>query len=85
MADAKTEDINFYTPEVVDLMIEYKTGWANKQNTVRDMMKLTGLDAPVCEALLDLAKTQTAVELRGYSKEPEELARVRHLKKRRGP
>jgi hypothetical protein len=83
MADTQTEQVSFDSPEVTDLIIEYRKGWANEANTIRDMQKLTGLAAPVCKALLDAAKSQKITDLRGYSKRPDNLKDNR--KKKREP
>lgn len=83
MVNSQTEQVSFDSPEVTNLIIEYKSGWANEANTLRDIEKLTGLAAPICKALLDASKSQKITELRGYSKRPDNLKDNR--KKKREP
>jgi len=73
MVKTKAQEMTEYDPEVVELIIEYKKGWRNLPNAVRDMAKMTGLLPEVCKALLELSKRNNVVELRGYSKEPKIL------------
>ena len=84
MAKTKTEEMT-YDPELVELMIEYKKGWANLENTVRDMRKMTGLTPEVCKALLQSIKRHNVVEIRGYSKEPKELVEGKARKRKQEP
>jgi len=85
MANTKTKEVEIYSPEVIELMVEYRKGWANKENATRDIMKLTGLSAPVCGALLDMAKSQSVTQIRGYSKVPEYLQEARARKRKQEP
>ena len=85
MADTKTEEMMGYDPELVELMIEYKKGWANLENTVRDMQKMTGLTPAVCKALLGSIKRHNVVDIRGYSKEPKELVEGKARKRKQEP
>lgn len=85
MAKIKTEEMTGYDPELVELMIEYKKGWANLENTVRDMRKMTGLTPEVCKALLSSIKRHNVVEIRGYSKEPKELIEGKARKRKQEP
>ena len=74
MAKAKAEEITDpYSPEVIELMIEYKKRWRNLPNAMRDMSKMTGLDPEICRVMLEMCKSLKASEIRGYSKEPEIL------------
>jgi hypothetical protein len=74
MAKAKTQEVvDPYSPEVIELIIEYKTRWRNLPNAVRDMSKMTGLLPDICKALLEMHKGMTVTQIRGYSKEPQIL------------
>ena len=75
MAKSKTQPpVDPYSPEVIELMVEYRRGWRNQTNAVRDMAAMTGLEPDICKVLLDMNKGMTVTQIRGYSKEPERLA-----------
>ena len=74
MAKPKTQPpLDPYSPEVIELMIEFKTGWRNLPNAMRDMSAMTGLEPDICKVMLEMCKSLKVVEIRGYSKEPERL------------
>ena len=74
MAKSKTQPpLDPYSPEVIELMIEYRTGWRNEANAIRDMAAMTGLLPDICKVLLDMNKSMTVPHIRGYSKMPERL------------
>jgi len=85
MAKIKAEEMSGYDPELVELMVEYKKGWANLENTVRDMGKLTGLTPEVCKALLRSIKRNNVTQIRGYSKEPQRLLEAKARKRKQEP
>lgn len=86
MAKAKPKPpVDPYSPEVIELMIEYKTGWRNLPNAIRDMSAMTGLEPDICKVLLDMNKGLTVTQIRGYSKEPERLAEGKKKAARRPP
>lgn len=86
MADTEAEEMRGFAPELVELMVEYKKGWANLENTIRDMSKLSGLTPEVCKALLlSTVKRQNATQIRGYSKVPKRLLEGKARKKKREP
>jgi hypothetical protein len=85
MAKAKTQPpLDPYSPEVIELMIEFKTGWRNLPNAMRDMSAMTGLEPDICKVMLEMCKSLKVVEIRGYSKEPERLVEGKKRKAARG-
>lgn len=86
MAKAKPKPpVDPYSPEVIELMIEYKTGWRNLTNAVRDMSAMTGLLPDICKVMLEMTKSVSVTDLRGYSKMPERLAEGKKRKAARRP
>jgi hypothetical protein len=74
VAKAKTQEVvDPYSPEVIELMIEYKTRWRNLPNAMRDMSKMTGLEPEICRVMLEMCKSLKVYEIRGYSKTPQIL------------
>ena len=86
MAKAKAKPpVDPYSPEVIELMVEFRRGWRNQANAVRDMSAMTGLEPDICKVLLDMNKGLTVTQIRGYSKEPEQLAEGKKKAARRPP
>ena len=85
MVKSKAKEMMGYDPELVELMVEYKKGWANLENTVRDMQKMTGLTPEVCKALLHSIKRNNVTQIRGFSKEPEYLKEAKARKRKQEP
>jgi hypothetical protein len=73
-----------YSPEVIELMIEVRTGWRNMANGIRDMQQLTGLSPDICKMLFDMNKSLTIPQIRGYSKMPAQLIEGKRKKATRG-
>ena len=85
MAKPKTQPpLDPYSPEVIELMIEFKTGWRNLPNAMRDMSAMTGLEPDICKVMLEMCKSLKVVEIRGYSKMPQQLAEGKKRKAARG-
>jgi hypothetical protein len=81
MAKAKTQEVTDpYSPEVIELMIEYKKRWRNLPNAMRDMSKMTGLEPEICRVMLEMCKSLKVVEIRGYSKIPQTLVEGKRKK-----
>lgn len=86
MAKAKAQPpVDPYSPEVIELMVEYRRGWRNEANAIRDMSAMTGLLPDICKVLLDMNKGMNATQIRGYSKEPKQLAEGKKRKAARRP
>ncbi len=69
MAKSKTHD------QVIETFCSRRRGWMNDKTATQALTDLAGLDPGVANALLTEMKRHNVTQIRGYSKEPERLAR----------
>jgi hypothetical protein len=62
--------------DVVEVFTDYKTGMRTLKTATAELMKL-GFEHGVAQAILKAMKRENIIDIRGYSKEPKQLAEGR--------
>jgi hypothetical protein len=69
--------------DVIEVFTDYKTGMRTLATATAELKKL-GFEPGVAQAMLKAMKRDNVIDIRGYSKEPSQLAEGRRRWKARG-